>query len=364
MAVSIRYFISLLSSAVSSEAPPSAPDDTDWRGMFALAKLHSVEALVYTVIQKLDTKPPEEILSLFEKAYLTSIKLDTVQRSESAKITALCEKLGIDIMPLKGLIMKKLYPAEFLRTMCDMDILFRKEDSQRVYDALTSLGYTADELGGNPEVYSKKPAVSIEMHKALIQDKTDHFETSWSRAEKKDGYSHIYSMNREDFYIFMMAHLKKHYGGNGIGVRSVLDIWLYEKEYGASLDREYINERFEKSGFGDFPEKILKISRIWFSGEEPDPELYQMEAHMITSGTYGFDRFSQDEYISEQVKNKGKVRYALSLLFPPKDVMKVKFPFVEKLPFLLPLAWLCRAFSSCIFSAKKSLKLLAKVFKK
>ena len=361
MKVDIKYFISLISAAVNGSAPPEPPEDTDWRALYAFAKLHQVEALICSSIERSEVSLPDGAAGLFEKAQLTAITHDQTQRGEAGKILESFEKNGIDCIPLKGLIMKTLYPAPFLRSMCDLDIMFRPEDSEKVNETLTALGYTATSLGGNPETYEKTGKfVEIEMHKALIRDKTDHFAKTWDRAAKREGYEHIYDMSREDFYIFMMAHLRKHYIGNGTGLRSVLDIFLYERKYGDSLDREYIENQFKLSGFGDFPEQIIRTADIWFAGKPDDPELRDMQKHLLSSGAYGFNKFSRDEYISDKIREKGRAGYILSLVFPSKDVMTDKYPFLKKLPFLIPVMWIFRWVSSLVLRAKNVISLLKK----
>jgi hypothetical protein len=52
----------------------------------------------------------------------------------------------------------------------------------------------------------------------------------------------------EDFYIYQMGHLYKHYSKGGSGIRSVLDTYIYLKRYEDILDRGYLDKEFEKMG--------------------------------------------------------------------------------------------------------------------
>ena len=52
----------------------------------------------------------------------------------------------------------------------------------------------------------------------------------------------------------MIAHEWKHYVAGGIGIRSLLDIYVYDQKKGASLDRDYIRKELEVMGIAEFEE--------------------------------------------------------------------------------------------------------------
>ncbi len=43
-------------------------------------------------------------------------------------------------VPLKGSIIKNMYPSIDMRTMSDMDILIKREDAKKVHDILIEMG--------------------------------------------------------------------------------------------------------------------------------------------------------------------------------------------------------------------------------
>ena len=57
-----------------------------------------------------------------------------MQQLELENVMAHFEKEGIDYVPLKGWIIKNLYPKPDMRSMCDVDILIRDEDKKKIFD--------------------------------------------------------------------------------------------------------------------------------------------------------------------------------------------------------------------------------------
>lgn len=55
------------------------------------------------------------------------------------------EKNNIWYMLLKGMVIRKYYPAPELREMADNDILFDNKYSKEVYEFMTARGYKSDD---------------------------------------------------------------------------------------------------------------------------------------------------------------------------------------------------------------------------
>ncbi|MDD2235026.1 MAG: nucleotidyltransferase family protein, partial [Desulfitobacteriaceae bacterium] len=98
-------------------------------------------------------------------------------------------------------------------------------------------------LGGNHDIYYKKPFLNIEMHRRLISVESpysDYLNKTWYRAKLKDSCKYTYELSLEDFYIYLLIHLSKHYAGGGTGIRSFLDIWLYHRRYAKEMNWNYL----------------------------------------------------------------------------------------------------------------------------
>lgn len=345
--------VSVLNAALGGK-PPEIQEDVDWNNLFALAKLQKVEAMVCAGLSTAQNIP-QEVRRRFETAYKKEITAQCIRHNEGVSILNAFELNGIDCVPLKGWVIQDMYPNPAMRYMCDMDILFKPEQSGEVQRVLEALGYTAQELGGNPEVYFKKPVMNIEMHKALIRDKTDHYATSWERVVPVPHCAHTFSMTPEDYYLFMVAHLHKHFVGGGTGVRSVCDIEIYLRKCGDTLNREYIENKLRQSELLDFEKQVCALCRAWFHDEPADAELTAFSQKLLFCGVFGTPERARENYMTAVVQSMPgksartkKLFYKLSLLFPKLSVMQDVFPVLRKAPFLLPVFWVVRGVRSVL----------------
>ncbi len=346
------YLIGLLVTALTEKRPQLPQGDIDFDYLYKLSVQQKVEAMAYIGLSKLDNIP-DEVMDRFENEYKKEIAFEMIRHSEGRKILSSLEKTGIDCLPLKGWVIKDMYPMPAMRYMCDIDILFKEENAEKVRDVLQGLGYEAAEYGKNPDVYMKKPILNIEMHKALIQDKTDHFEKTWDRALKKDGCSHTYYMTAEDYYIYMSAHLRKHFFGSGTGVRSVCDIFVFLSRNKDKLDFAYIDEKLKNSGIYDFDMRVRELCDAWFGDGEMTDELYGFGMKFLYGGAFGTKEVNMRNVAAAEISSvegksflHKKIKYILRLIFPSLDVMKEEYPFLKRVPVLLPAAWIMRGFRS------------------
>ncbi|MCR5485007.1 MAG: nucleotidyltransferase family protein [Clostridiales bacterium] len=356
-----KYLIDLLKAAINGGQAAACPNDIDFDHLTKYAEEHGVEGTAYMGLLNSEGVP-EAVLDVFAEKYKKGIVREYLQHSEGVRIFSQLEKNGVDFIMLKGWIMKKLYPQPAMRSMCDIDILIKKKDSETVKGIMDALGYTSVKYGTNPDIYLKAPIMNIEVHNALIRDKTDHFDTTWERVLPVKGFSHSYAMTNEDFYIFMIAHLWKHFVGSGTGIRSILDIYVYLKHYKDSLDNEYINKKLTDSGIADFDGAVRELCMYWFGDGELTERAAELEPEILESAVYGNKETAARNYIKSTISNEsGKVTavnkflYILKLMFPGLSVMEKSYPWLRKVPFLIPFMWIVRGVKSA-FSRSGTVK--------
>jgi len=186
-------------------------------------------------------------------------------------------------------------------------------------------------------------------------------------------------MTREKFYMYMIAHLAKHYLNGGSVIRSIMDIWVYNKRYGNKINKQYIDEELSRANLAKFAKAVESLSEVWFGKKEPNALDTELGDLFIKSGTYGtfenaanfavskqeqdsnlmllpgeLDSAGEDKVkVLERPQNlfkKHKCKYMLKLLFPPIKTMRILYPFLDKLPFLLPVTWVLRGIERIFFS--------------
>lgn len=342
------YLIKLLCSVIHNEDPEEPPRGLDWDKLYNISMFHDVSNMVFYGVDKLShgNKPHESVVEKFQKDRNKSLVIEATQHIVVEQVLKVFRDNSIDCMPLKGHLIKHLYPKPNMRSMGDIDILVKDDQIEDVKSLMFAMGFVLEIEGENHDLYCKKPFINIEIHRRLIPLKYGHgvyFSKVWDRALLKDGCKSIYELSMEDTYIYLIAHLAKHYYNGGIGIRSIMDIYLYNLHYKNMMDNDYIRQQLNKINFWEFTKNIVGLSESWF-GNEPTNELYdEMGEYIFSSGVSGT--------VKHQVASNmdKKLSYWLELFFPGIDHMKILYPFLNRFAFLLPLSWFLRAIKCLVF---------------
>lgn len=159
--------------------------------LYMLCKAHFVDALVGSVLKQSGVN----VGNTWNEAIAKSIRKVVLFDAERAQILSYMESRGIWHLPLKGIIMKELYPSVGMRQMSDNDILFDAYYSDTMHDYMVARGYEAESFGmGNHDVYKKAPVYNFELHRALYG--------STGRKEWVDYYSDV----KNDLFMMRIHH--------------------------------------------------------------------------------------------------------------------------------------------------------------
>lgn len=262
--------------------------------------------------------------------------------ADKSLILAKMEEAGIWYMPLKGAVLKDLYPRYGMREMSDIDILFDEKRSADLRQIMVDLGFTVKGYGKkNHDVYQKKPVSNFEMHRTLFYEATTgslytYYISVKDRLIPDEGKKYGCHFSDEDFYLYIIAHEYKHYWGGGTGIRSLLDTYVYLKK--KTLDMDYVSREAEKIGIADFEQKNRDFALRLFDGETLTAEEEKMLNYVVFSGVYG----SYETNAVNVMRKMGRRKYFLSRLTVPRKVMEDDFPILKKAPFLYPVIWVVR----------------------
>lgn len=356
----------LVYSAVSEEAV-SLPEDFDLAQALPLIKKHQLGNLIYygAVNCGMDSKSPV-LQELFAITYKSMI-VDERQRAELQKLMTAFDANGIHYMPVKGVLMKGLYPKPDMRIMGDADILINLDQYDRIRPVMLELGF-AEKLESDHELIWQKPSLYLELHKRLIPsynyDYASYYGDGWQLGHPCVDNPCRYEMSDEDQMIYLFTHFAKHYRDGGIGVRHMLDLYLYRKAK-PDLDIQYLTRELEKLQLNSFFENIYCTLAVWFDGAQDDELTAQITAFIFRSGAYGArDAHQIAQGIRDKANEGGstkqvKRRAWLRLIFLPYGSMCEKYPVLKKVPVLLPIMWVVRWFAA-IFKNPKNISIQRK----
>ncbi len=350
-----KYLFSLLCSTINNEQPPEPPESVNFEQIFKLAEYHSVANLVYYGIEKLKNKPDSELMKKWAEVRDREIMRDIIQGSELELITKRFTEENIRFVTLKGTIIKKMYPQSDFRTMGDIDILVDKENLKKAGDILLSMGYNSNLLDHtNHDVYYKAPVMNVEIHHELFNSTRDSFatifENTWDKTEVVTGAR--YKLVPDYCFGYVMAHAMGHYKWGGTGIRSFMDLYIYRKIAGHTLDMNRIRGFFEEIGEAELFDSFLELSDVWFGGKTPTDEHLKMAEYILRGGTYG----TFENQVIQGMKGKSKGAYLFERLFPNLAYMKEQFPVLKKAPVLLPVFWIVRMIKGATINRKQNME--------
>lgn len=354
----VLFMLKMIAAAVTKKKSPEAPDGVNWERILKISSMHSVSNIVAHAILNGSYEIPQEIKEKFIRSLYLRIAVSENQKAEIEKILNAFEKSGIDHMPVKGVILAKLYPSFDMRVMSDADILIRKEQHTKADSVMKELGYEFEIEGPIEYNYKKRPYVHIELHHCLMapssEDLYDYYKDSWKFAKKSD-LPYRYDMSTEDQFIYVFTHFTRHYRDAGAGIKAIIDLWLYAKEY-PDMDWDYIYRELEKVNMKEFFDNLMRLIKVWFEGREMDNVTLEMTKFIVSSGTFGtiqnsISAKSVREFQDKDLSDVGKNKY-LRLFFPKMEYMKTLFPILEKCPVLLPPLWVWRLIRGALFKRK------------
>ena len=359
----MQWMVKLLDAYINKTditLPPSCSAEK----LYEAGKKHSVLPILFQVLcrQGSDCKDNSgKVMELFKKAYISAVYLASLQDCSLEELGEKLTERGIGYVPVKGSVIKKLYPEPDLRTMGDLDLLIQEKDRAAADEIMKSLGYERQGLGSNVWTY-KRGLVTFEIHVNLAGKKywndvdyigyfSELFQKSHPIGEKTER-----RLTLEDHFLFLCFHQAKHLCSTGAGIRMILDIALYIKHYDKQMDWQYIWEEADKLQLRDFIENMLFICRSWFhvetevSAERMDSRIQAIfEEYVLSGGVFGFEREDSIRRLRKGIREEGsnrslwvKLRALLYLAFPDREHMKDFLPELEDHPALLPAAWVKR----------------------
>lgn len=340
-----KEYIGLIQAAFTDRTI-ALSDEFDWKRAVSTAKKHNIAAILFYGALNCNVPQETEYMQELYQLTLQSLMVSLNQTCEIEKVEATFENEHIDYMPLKGAILKAIYPKPEMRTMGDADILIKLEQYPQIEEAMSGLDFEF-QYESNHEFVWSKPSLFLELHKSITPSyDTDfyrYFGTGWKIATQVSERSR-YEMSAEDFYIYIFVHFTKHYRMSGIGIKHLLDLWVYANGR-TDLDWNYVENELEKMNLHAFYLNVVKTIDVWFNGAK-ETEITDLITNMIfSSGQYGTADMGMINFALQNGKDSAwKIKFDkwFKVIFLPYQDMQEKYQILKRIPFLLPIMWIVR----------------------
>ncbi len=350
-----KALFSCLAAALG--ASPVSEIGVDFSALYKHANAHDLVHLVALGLKKNGLLKKEDPASAkFEKKILQAVFTTERIEYETARTSSLLEEAGIDHIPLKGAVLRPLYPEPWMRTSCDTDIFIHPEDCEKAISLLCEkLNYKRQEDHTLHDYQLTSPnGVHLELHYDLIEDdlfpKTAPFLRSvWEEARCAEGFSHKKEMTAELFYFYHLVHMAKHFLEGGCGIRPFLDLFILEEKMPCNRDR--LETMLAHSGLTSFYHVARELVSAWLSGKEKTDLAAKAEAYILRGGVYGS---LENQSAVKAGQGEGGASSFLKMAFLDRESLAVIYPKLKEKPSLFPFYQVKRWFR--IFNPKKRKK--------
>lgn len=310
--------------------------------VYTLAQKHDMSHLLGIAIKKNGIVVNDDLnhkLSLSQQAAmnrLLRIELD------KERILHVLNENDIAHIPLKGAVIRGFYPEQWMRTSCDIDILIKPEDIDMVKELFfDKLGFKPFAQTSNRDIsFVTTNGVHIELHHTLLEDENQMgnvLKTVWENSSLIAGKKAQFEMSPEFFIMYIVSHAARHITVGGCGVRPFYDLYFILNNM--KYDAEILEKLLEEAGLKVFFDYATELMNSWIKGYPMSETTLNLQAYIISGGTYG----SYDNYIKASISdNGGKKAYLLNRIFMPLEDIKNLYPNVVKRPYLLNWYRICR----------------------
>ena len=349
--------LALIKSALTGETCDLG-EQPDVTALVKLAAKHKIAALMYYGMSGagLDAAPAMQQLFIGCCQYLS---VSEGQMEMLRRLFAAFEEHHVDYLPLKGVLLKSIYPRPEMRRMSDADILFRRDQYEVIQPILTELGFTY-EYETDHEVVWKHPNLLLEMHKRIVprrdRDLYRYFGNGWAHAVADDQHPYRYGFTPEMQFVSLFVHLVKHYRGGGIGLSHMVDLWVFRRHH-PELDEAVIRSELDKVYLGEFYVNVWNTLLVWFEGAEANEMTDFITNVIFENGVYGTRERAHLSFVAKASHgNKKKNTYlakVVAAIFPSKESLQTKYPVLRRQPWLLPAVWVVRWVDTLLFHRKR-----------
>lgn len=342
--------ITMLANALTEKNRP-LPEDFDWETLAGeLPKYKNLRGLLIRGAALAGVPRSHPVVKEMMIGFLEDIRRSKNQMQQLQAVYSAFDANGIDYMPVKGAVLKKLYPQPELRMMEDADVLIRVEQMPAIEPIM--LGMEMEQRRGDENEYTwNHPKLLLELHKALLPsgfgELSEYLKNGWECAVKEPEGS-AYKMREEDHFVFLVIHFAKHYMRGSISPKDICDFWVFRNAY-PGLDETYIEAEMKKLKLTDFYQNIRSVLDCWFCGAAPTAAAEAMTEAVFRHGVaderttfWGYSILSRQN--GPGGLGSSKLRFLLSRIFPSLSFMQARYPVLMKKPWLFPVYWFVRWF--------------------
>ena len=229
-------FFALLAFSVAGRSLPQgfSCDESDIKYFYELSLKHDITSIIAYALEKNALYADGEYSLKFQDDMLFSAGRVTLLEYFYADVCRELAGARIEYIPLKGAVIRKIYPEDYFRTSSDIDILVRKEDFERACKTLKE--------------------------RLALRDgyRSSHDQALMRSTPETDAFS------GEFFMFYHIAHILKHFETSGCGIRFFIDLYFLRD---FAYDGAKFARMLEEYGLTAFYNACEKLVDHWFAAQ-------------------------------------------------------------------------------------------------
>lgn len=275
------YFFDLIKVATENKSSLSGiPTPEEWKEIYTLTKQQTLVGILFSAIEKLpkEQRPPRPILLKWFAAMEIIQEKNKKVNQDAAKMCEVIRKDGLRCVVLKGQGIATYYPNPSLRQCGDID-LWIEGGVKKVIDYIRSNGsinsatymhidYKAPVLTEVEVHYRLTFLYNPIYHQRLNKYLTEQNELFENYVELPDGSGKIYVPTVEFNRYYILQHIYRHYFGEGIGLRQLLDYYYVLLKGGTEESKTRTLDLFERTGMTKFVGAAMWVLQQVFGMED------------------------------------------------------------------------------------------------
>lgn len=342
----------------------------DWNGLFRLAQRHHVQPLVVDSVYSCAAflNQPEAWRRQLKQAAARQMAAQTLRTTAFLELYSGMREAGLHPLVMKGLVCRELYPVPDARPSSDEDLLIPEEEFVRGTAFLRERGFEPLEPGADPQRsfelgFQRRDGSYIELHKtpfapdsSALGDLNRLFEHVHEHPQAfLQGDTVLETMDPHDHMLYLLLHAYKHVIHSGFGVRQICDMVLWAERYGGRIDWERLRVQCGQARGWRFSSAVFVIGRerLGFDLKKAglpedllarDTPWEELLSDLLEGGVYGGADLSRKHSaaitLGRVESDRSGRRYSLHrVLFPGRKSLAGRYPYLNRFPALLPLAW-------------------------
>ena len=348
----VETMFCLIRNEITGEAlPENIEYDVD--RLIALSKRHDLAHLVSdALIRNAVIDNTYSDYKNVKKEKLNAIYRETQRTYTYEKIVNAFSADKIEFVPLKGILIRHLYPEPWMRSSCDIDILIHENDIERATNSLVKEGFTTDNKINYHDIHFYLDNVHLELHHNICEnnEQLDRLLSKvWDNIKPVNG---VEFREAKEFFVFHhIAHMAYHFLFGGCGIRPFIDLWLMRLKCFYN-DNEVIT-LLNKCELKQFYDSVCDLTAVWF-GDKEHTELTKKMSDIILGGVYGNE--DNRNTVGFAMNNGSRIKYLFKIAFLPYEGMCFLYPSLRKYKIFLPFCYIHRIFSKLFGKDRKKVQ--------